>query len=116
MPGFKQGDVVKVPFPYTDRATRQFRPAAVVSEPGLERRHGLLWVVMITSAANRGWSGDVAIANLERAGLPVASLARTEKIATIDAADATCIGSLGRAQTTDVLGKVLGMLGYNAGF
>ena len=31
MPTFSQGDVVKVPFPYTDRPTRQSRPALVVS-------------------------------------------------------------------------------------
>ncbi len=61
---FSQGDVIKVPFPYTDRATRQSRPALVVSSGNLEDAHGLLWVTMITSAANRGWAGDVAIADL----------------------------------------------------
>jgi mRNA-degrading endonuclease toxin of MazEF toxin-antitoxin module len=60
MPTFKQGDVVKVPFPYTDRSTRQSRPALVVSTGGIEAAHGLLWVVMITSAENRGWPGDVS--------------------------------------------------------
>ena len=50
MPSFKQGDVVKVPFPYTDRSTRQFGPALVASTGGIETAHGLLWVVMIASA------------------------------------------------------------------
>ena len=49
----RQGDVIKVPFPYTDRPTRQSRPALVVSSGGIEDAHGLLWVVMITSAENR---------------------------------------------------------------
>lgn len=31
MPIFEQGDIVRVPFPYTDRDTRQRRPALVVS-------------------------------------------------------------------------------------
>jgi mRNA interferase MazF len=31
MPPFKQGDVVKVPFPYADRSTRKHRPALVAS-------------------------------------------------------------------------------------
>lgn len=31
MARFERGDVIKVPFPYTDRATRQSRPALVVS-------------------------------------------------------------------------------------
>jgi mRNA interferase MazF len=68
MPDFRQGDVVKVPFPYTDRSTRQFRPALVASTGRIEDAHGLLWVLMITSAENRGWPGDVSIHNLAMAG------------------------------------------------
>jgi mRNA interferase MazF len=89
---FKQGDVIKVPFPYTDRPTRQSRPALVVSSGGIEDAHGLLWVVMITSAENRGWPGDVPVQNLAAAGLPVPSVIRTAKLATIEASDATKLG------------------------
>ncbi len=94
MPNFEVGDVVRVPFPYTDRATRQHRPALVVSSPELTHQHGLLWVTMITSAENRGWPGDVPIKNLAAAGLPAASVIRTAKIATIDARDATLLGKI----------------------
>lgn len=90
----RRGDVIKVPFPYTDRPTRQVRPVLVVSADSIEGRHGLLWVVMITSAENRGWQGDVLISDLAGAGLPVASLIRTAKIATIDAADAVRLGRI----------------------
>lgn len=94
MASFEPGDVIKVPFPYTDRPTRQSRPALVVSRPTLEERHGLLWVVMITSAENRGWPGDVAVNDLVMAGLPVASVVRTAKIATIEARDAHRLGRI----------------------
>jgi mRNA interferase MazF len=94
MPTFRQGEVVKVPFPYTDRPTRQWRPALVVSTGALEDRHGLLWVAMITSAENRGWPGDIAVSDLRLAGLPVPSVVRTAKIATIEAADAVRLGRL----------------------
>lgn len=69
MPSFEQGDVIKVPFPNTDRPTRQLRPALVVSTGGIENAHGLLWVAMITSAENRGWSGDVPVNNLFNGGV-----------------------------------------------
>ena len=92
MPTFDQGDVIKVPFPYTDRATRQSRPALVISTARLEELHGLLWVVMITSAENRGWPDDVPVVNLKMAGLPVPSLIRCAKIATIDASHASKLG------------------------
>ncbi|MBP8284564.1 MAG: type II toxin-antitoxin system PemK/MazF family toxin [Chromatiaceae bacterium] len=89
---FLPGDVVKVPFPYTDRPTRQRRPALIVSSPDLQREHGLSWVLMITSAANRGWKGDVDVADLAQAGLPARSVVRTAKIATIDSRDADYLG------------------------
>jgi len=95
MPTFEQGDVVRVPFPYTDRDTRQHRPALVVSDGGLGDRKGLIWVVMITSAANREWPGDVPLVVGHReVGLPVPSIIRSTKVATIEARRATRLGSL----------------------
>ena len=98
MPSFDRGDVIKVPFPYTDRATRQWRPALVVSTPRLNELHGLLWVVMITSTENRGWPDDVPVTNLKMAGLPSPSLIRSAKIATIEAADALKLGQVSAGQ------------------
>ena len=99
--------MIKVPFPYADRATRQSRPALVVSTGRLEEMHGLLWVVMITSAENRGWPGDVPVENLKMAGLPVPSLIRSAKIATIDASDASKLGRLPAAQVRLVTGRLI---------
>ena len=112
MASFKQGDVIKVPFPYTDRPTRQSRPALVVSTGAIEDAHGLLWVVMITSAENRGWPGDVSVTNLAAAGLPVPSVIRTAKIATIEASDAAKLGRIPAAlfrQVASQMGKTLGL-------
>lgn len=113
---FSQGDVVKVPFPYTDRSTRQFRPALVVSTRGIEAAHGLLWVIMITSAENRAWPGDVRVANLAAAGLPVPSVIRTAKIATIEASDATRLGKIPATSYKKIaanLGRELGLLRHS---
>lgn len=112
MATFERGDVVKVPFPYTDRSTRQARPALVVSERNSVDAHGLLWVVMITSAENRRWDGDVPVADLAKAGLPVPSLIRTAKIATIENSDAGRLGNVSAAvlsKVTKRLGRTLGI-------
>lgn len=106
MPAFRRGDVVKVPFPYTDRPTRQYRPALVVAAGDLEDDHGLLWVVMITSAENRRWPSDVAIADPASAGLPAPSVIRTAKIATIEASDAAKLGRVPPALLRQVATRV----------
>jgi mRNA interferase MazF len=88
---FDAWDVIKVPFPYTGRPVLQNRPALVVAQPA----NGVfLWVLMITSAANRPWPGDVAVEDLDRAGLPAPSLVRTAKIATIDQRLAEKLGTI----------------------
>jgi mRNA interferase MazF len=92
---FRQGDVVRVPFPYTDRPVRQHRPALVVSRGVLGESGALLWVVMITSAENRPWAGDVSMGSrYAKAGLPAPSVIRPVKIATIEAAHAQKLGRI----------------------
>lgn len=94
MPNFEPWQIVKVPFPYTDRPVRQKRPALVIAAGELSASRGLLWLAMITSAANRGWPGDVPISELGRAGLPVPSIVRPAKVATVEARDAEPLGIL----------------------
>jgi mRNA interferase MazF len=91
---FRVWDIVKVPFPYADRPVRHFRPALVIAVPKLQTKFGVIWVLMITSAENRSWPGDVPILDPSAAGLPSASVVRTEKIATIDTAGVERIGVL----------------------
>jgi mRNA interferase MazF len=71
---------------------------------------GLLWVLMITSAENRGWTGDVEISNLSATGLPVPSIVRTAKVATIDAADAEKLGNLPKADCSKVATNLMTQL------
>jgi mRNA interferase MazF len=110
MPSFDAWDIVRVPFPYTDRPVRQRRPALVIASVDLQAEHGLLWVLMITSAENAPWSGDVRVSDLFEAGLPAASVVRTAKIATIETSDADRVGQLpevDRAHVREALGRWL---------
>ena len=80
---FKAFDVIIVPFPSVDRLAEKRRPALVVSSGALAA-FGVLWVAMITSAANDPWTCDVPIADLARAGLPAPSVVRSAKLACIE--------------------------------
>jgi len=110
MASFEQGDVIRVPFPYTDRSTRQFRPALVVSGPDMQTRYGLLWVVMITSAENRSWPDDVPIMRLADTGLPAPSVIRPAKIATIETAQATRLGRVPAELRRKVMARISQLL------
>ncbi|GAB0118461.1 type II toxin-antitoxin system PemK/MazF family toxin [Acidisoma sp. 7E03] len=103
---FEVWDVVKVPFPYTARPIQQHRPALVVAGGLPLGSPFVLWVLMITSAANRPWGGDTRISDIAAAGLSAPSVVRTDKIATIEIADAQRIGRLATHDRDDVRQKL----------
>ena len=70
------------------------KTASLVVAAGLGGSLDLLWVLMITSAVNPRWPEDVEIDDHEGAGLPIASIVRTAKIATIEARAANRLGML----------------------
>ncbi len=62
---------------------------------------------MITSAQHRGRPGDVQMSNLRMAGLPVPSVIRSAKIATIQASDASKLGRVPAAKLRQVTQKLM---------
>jgi mRNA interferase MazF len=88
------GTAVRVPFPHTDAETRQRRPALIVAATGSKDEPFLLWVLMITSAAHRRWTGDVDVTDPASIGLLIPSVIRTAKIATVETARADPLGTV----------------------
>jgi mRNA interferase MazF len=107
MPGFERGAVVRVPFPYSDGASGQHRPALVIATVA---DGFLLWVLMITSASNRPWPGDVTIPDAAACGLPAPSVIRCAKIATIEAGRAEVRGQITDPVLAEVAGRVNALL------
>lgn len=104
---FAQGEVLILPFPYSDRLAEKRRPAVVVSKPALERQHGVVWVAMITSDKGGRRADDTPISDLKRAGLPAASLVRPAKLATIEPSRVLrSAGALAKADLTHVLATI----------
>lgn len=100
------GDIVVVPFPYADMLTEKRRPALVISNAKFNRKHGLVWVAMITSAENRSWPGDIDLP-LSKTGLSAPSRIRVAKIATIDAARVVRKAGKIETSTADAVSKRL---------
>jgi mRNA interferase MazF len=115
MRDFDIWDVIKVPFPYTDRPLQQRRPALVVARHAAPGMPVLLWVLMITSASHRRWPGDVDVSDLPQAGLPAPSIVRPAKLATIEAKDAEVAGQLPLPDRQAVMDFLLATLREAAG-
>ena len=84
MPNFERFDVLRVPFPFTDRHAEKNRPALVLSDRAafnVAAKHSVM--AMITSAEHAGWPLDVLVDDLDAAGLPAPSIVRC-KLFTLD--------------------------------
>lgn len=70
MTDYEFGDVVLVPFPFTDQSTAKRRPAVVVSSDAYHRERPDLVILAVTSQS-RSAAGlrEVAVARWEEAGL-----------------------------------------------
>lgn len=111
MPTSRQGDVVRVAFPYTDRSVWQARPALVISDGAVGPGDRLLWVAMITSAENRPWEHDVPLGEDYAAmGLPAPSIVRPTKIAVVETAAAEPRGHVPPQILEKVLNEVLAIM------
>ncbi len=75
-------DVVAVPFPFSERPGTKKRPALVLSRQAFNKA-GHTMLAMITTRAHRAWPGDVEIAGLDAAGLPLPCIVRL-KVFTLD--------------------------------
>jgi mRNA interferase MazF len=110
-PAFRAGDVIVVPFPYSDRLAQKRRPALVVSNDDLLAL-GLIWAVMITSAKNSSHPSDYALNDLARAGLSAPSVVRPSKIACLEPSRVLRVaGALSKIETAEIGERVRGFLG-----
>lgn len=84
MTTFDPGDVVTVPFPFTDRSQTKRRPAVVLSSRRLSAHANQYVLAMVTSARHEPWPFDVRIADGSSAGLRAESVVRW-KLFSLDA-------------------------------
>lgn len=90
--------VVVVPFPFSDRRQSKRRPAVVLSPLSFQEDHGAALLGMVTDARNPAWPSDVAIEDLEAAGLRFPSVFRC-KLFTLD--ESLILAQIGALATTD---------------
>lgn len=80
---FEAGDVVVVPFPFSDLAISKPRPALVVSSSVTNEPNGTTLLAMITSAGAGRHATDTPLGDLQAAGLLTPCFVRL-KLFTLD--------------------------------
>lgn len=98
MPIFEPFAVVRVPFPFTDRAVQRRRPAVVLSDPEFQRGSAHLLLAMITTARRSSWPLDWPIQDVAAAGLNQACCVRF-KLFSLD--ERLVLGQLGQLAAID---------------
>ena len=86
MTGYRQGDVVLVPYPFGERAGGRKRPALVVSSDVYASETGQLIIAQITSRVSASpHPGDYQIRDWQAANLPRPATVRA-RLATVNSA------------------------------
>ena len=104
----KRGDIVVVPFPYSDQLAEKRRPALVVSNAKFNAR-GLLWVVMITSKIENS-PPDMVQLDHAKAGLSRPSIVRVAKLATIESVRVIRVAGRAGSKTMQDTDKIIGSI------
>ena len=74
MTSFKQGGVVLVEYPFSERTGSKKRPAFVVSNDSYHRSRQDVIIAGVTSNISRKLAGDTVLENWQQAGLKYPSL------------------------------------------
>lgn len=90
----QKGDILLIPFPFTDLSGNKLRPAVVLFATSLD-----VTVCFITTQLQWQESTDVLILPTENNGIKKISLIRTSKIATLD--KTLVIGKIGSVDNKD---------------
>jgi mRNA interferase MazF len=90
-----KGDIILIPFPFTDLTGKKLRPAVILIETDYD-----LTVSFITTQFKWKESTDIKLFPTSSNGIKTPSLIRLSKIATVD--KSLVIGKLGEIQQNDM--------------
>jgi len=107
----RAGDLVGIPFPYSDLGTQKRRPVLVVTDPD---NRGDFMGLQVTSVLTEEMAVVIDVESMATGQLPKTSWIRCDKIFTLsDSIIVKTYGSVGQGVLRTVMGKVCKHLGCN---
>lgn len=92
---YNKYDIVKVPFPFTDKNSSKKRPALVISSEKYQSNFKHLILCMITTAKHSDWLYDIIIQELAMSVLSVPSKIRLKIFSLEESLIINRLGTLG---------------------
>lgn len=105
---YRKKDVILIPFPFSELTYVKKRPALVLAN--IQHRDELI-CMMLTSTKNIDPTVDIPIHNLESAGLPKPTVARTSRLFTLKSTLVVKkLGEVDEIEFGEILAKVITLL------
>jgi mRNA interferase MazF len=112
---FDRGDVVLVPFPFTDLTTQKQRPGLVISSRGFNDSSPGAIILAITSQVSKDLQlGDypLSLDEQKKGGLPKPSIVKAAKVVTLSQAlIRKTLGRLPEETLDQIVGKLVAIIG-----
>ena len=110
---FDKGDIVLLPFPFTDLKTTKRRPGLVISPKVFNKSGDTTILFMTSNVATLPKEGDVLIKQYQSAGLPKPTLVRMKFVTIANALILKKIGRLPAADMKRVKAQVMRFFGMS---
>jgi mRNA interferase MazF len=107
---FDRGDLLLVPFPFSDLSTSKRRPVLALTGPD---EHGDFIALPVTSRPQREHGLPLTSADIVRGALPLASWLRTDRIVTLNAGLVVkTFGRVSEGVLAEAVARLCARLGY----
>ena len=107
----KPGEIIGIPFPFTDLSTKKRRPVLVLTNPD---RRGDFMCLAVTSVLTKECAVGIDVKSMVTGYLPKPSYVRYDKIFTLnDSIIVKLYGTIGEAKLQEVNEKLCNYLGCN---
>ena len=103
---YNKYDIIKVPFPFTDKTSTKKRPALVISSPKYQTNFKHCILCMITTAKHSEWVDDILIHDLKFTGLSAPSKIRFKIFSLDEKLILSTIGILSKADISILNSKL----------
>jgi mRNA interferase MazF len=110
---FERGDLVLIPFPFSDMSAAKKRPVLILTRPDT---YGDFIALAVTSRPQADHGIALTASDLVQGSLPLASWIRTDRVVTLNAGLVIkAFGRVSESATTAAISRLCAYIGHHGG-